>query len=251
MIEIIKRLSEIKEGEVGIVIYSPEERNVVASFNSDMGLPLASAGKIAIGFVIAKWVMNNHFSWDEIIDEIQFDEREDSHELYPHLQGMNELTLRNAVEVMIACHDNNLANRIVNHCGGMDLINEELNTFFHRFHLIQDPLDMNNAGNINELFLLLNEVYEGYIGDPALWEPLMNGLVRQRSLIEGIPNHHLNHMTGGLPTALVHLGMIGEFHNNPLLYVIGMKDVPDRSKNQESDQKIVEALQLLYKITQE
>ncbi|MCF6138267.1 serine hydrolase [Pseudalkalibacillus berkeleyi] len=250
MLEVIKKLSEVNEGEVGIVIYSPEERNVVASFNSDMGIPLASSGKIAIGFVITKWVMKNQFSWDEIIEDIRFDEHEDSHELYPHLQGMNELTLRNAVEVMIASHDNHLAKRIVSHCGGWDLINEELHTFFHRFHLTQDPLDINNAGNINELFLMLNEIYEGYIGDASLWEPLMNGLVRQRSLIEGIPSHHLNHMTGGLPTVLVHLGIIGEFHNKPLLYVIGVKDVPNRSENQESDQKVVEALQLMYKFTQ-
>ncbi|MGM7702362.1 serine hydrolase [Pseudalkalibacillus sp. Hm43] len=246
MNEVIKKLSEIQTGEVGIIIYSPAEKNVIASFNGDLNVPLASAGKVAIGFVVTKWVQLNYFSWSETVSGIEFDEKEDSRELYPHLQGMQELTLENAIEVMVACHDNVIAKRVVEHCGGWHAFNEELQKFFRSINLKSDSTDIENSGNLNELFILLNEVYEGYISDSGLWKPVVNGLVRQQGPIEGIPAHHLNHMTGGLPTALVHLGMLGEFHHNPLLYVVGVKNLPDRSGNGEADVKVTEALRMMY-----
>jgi hypothetical protein len=89
-------------------------------------------------------------------------------------------------------------------------------------------------------------MYASYQVSPELWEPVINGLVRQQGGIEGIPKHHLSHMTGGLPDALIHLGVLGEFHDNPLIYVIGMKHVPDRFENRETDQKVIEALKILY-----
>lgn len=246
MQEIIKKLAEIDSGEVGVIVYSPAEKNVIASFNGDMNVPLASAGKVAIGFVITKWVQEAHFDWNDLLSGIEFDDREDSNVLYPHLHGMSELSLRNAVEVMIACHDNLIAKRVVDYCGGWDFINQELNKFFHSIHLSADPMDLENSGNLNELFILLNEIYKGYDGDSSIWEPVMNGFVRQQGGVEGIPTHHLNHMTGGLSTVIVHLGMLGAFQNNPFLYVIGVKDLPDRNENQDADQKVLEALQLMY-----
>ncbi len=245
--EVIKKLSEIQTGEVGIIIYFPAEKNVIASFNGDLNVPLASAGKVAIGFVVTKWVQLNRFSWNETVHGIEYDEKEDSKELYPHLQGMKELTLKNTVEVMVACHDNLIAKSVVEHCGGWNAFNEELQKFFHSINLKPNPMDLENSGNLNELFILLNEVYEGYNSDSRLWEPVVNGLVRQQGPIEGIPGHHLNHMTGGLPTALVHLGMLGEFHQNPLLYVIGVKNLPNRSENGEADVKIAQALRMMYR----
>jgi hypothetical protein len=56
----------------------------------------------------------------------------------------------------------------------------------------------------------------------------------------------LIHMTGGLPTVIVHLGIIGSFHEDPLLYVIGAKDLPNRYENKEADEKVLELLRLLY-----
>ncbi len=44
---------------------------------------------------------------------------------------------------------------------------------------------------------LLRLIYQGYKINPDLWMPVINGLVRQRGDIDGIPSHYLNHMTGG------------------------------------------------------
>ena len=40
---------------------------------------------------------------------------------------------------------------------------------------------------------------------------------------------------------------IGELNNNPLIFVIGAKKVPNRSDNKESDLIIIETINLLYK----
>lgn len=48
-----------------------------------------------------------------------------------------------------------------------------------------------------------------------------NGKVRQQGEYEGIPHNHLAHMTGGLPKAIINIGVLGVFNEFPLLYVIG------------------------------
>lgn len=44
---------------------------------------------------------------------------------------------------------------------------------------------------------------------------------KKRDEYAGIPYYHLAHMTGGLPTAIINIGIIGMFHKFPFLYVIG------------------------------
>ena len=74
----------------------------------------------------------------------------------------------------------------------------------------------------------------------------MNGLVRQQGGVKGIPTNHLNHMTGGLPNVVVDVGIIGQFSENPLLYVLGAKNLPNRYEDQLADEIIEEAMKYLY-----
>lgn len=48
MEEVIKKIKEIKSGQVGIVVYSPESQNIIALYNDRILVPLASAAKVAI-----------------------------------------------------------------------------------------------------------------------------------------------------------------------------------------------------------
>jgi hypothetical protein len=56
----------------------------------------------------------------------------------------------------------------------------------------------------------------------------------------------LNHMSGGLETLVVDIGILGEFHQYPLLYVLGANDLPNRYTKNISDERIVEAMRLMY-----
>ncbi|MBC6973280.1 serine hydrolase [Bacillus sp. Xin] len=247
MEEVIKKIKEIKSGQVGIVVYSAESQNIVALYNDDIVVPLASAAKIAIGFAVAKMIEEKQVRWSDEIDNIAFSYKEDSKEIYPHLQGRTVLTLRNAVEVMIACHDNFIAQSVVGFCGGWEEVNKRIQSSFSKINITKDPRDVKNVGNLKQVLKLLIRIFQGYESNPVLWEPIINGMVRQQGNYEGIPGYRLAHMTGGLPTAFINIGILGTFHENPLLYVIGGMDLPNRYENQEVDSKIMEVLRYLYK----
>ena len=244
---VIKKIKEIKTGQVGIVVYSAESQNIVALYNDDILVPLASAAKVAIGFVVAKMVEENQVRWSDEIANIVFNPKEDSKEIYPHLQKRTVLTLRNAVEVMIACHDNCIAQSVVNFCGGWGEVNKRIQCSFSKINITKDPRDMKNVGKLKQVLKLLIRIFQGYESDPMLWEPIINGMVRQQGKYEGIPSYHLAHMTGGLSNAVINIGILGTFHGNPLLYVVGGMELPNRYENQEADMKIKETLQCLYK----
>lgn len=72
-------------------------------------------------------------------------------------------------------------------------------------------------------------------------------MVRQQGEYEGIPYYHIAHMTGGLPTAIINIGIIGVFNEFPVLYVIGGKDLPNRSENKEIDEVFAVSLKYIYK----
>lgn len=72
-------------------------------------------------------------------------------------------------------------------------------------------------------------------------------MVRQQGEYEGIPYYHIAHMTGGLPTAIINIGIMGKFQEFPLLYVIGGKDLPNRFDNNEVDETVISALKCIYK----
>ena len=127
MEKVLEKIEEIKSGEVGIIIYSQVKQEILLSLNADLLLPLASAAKVAIAFCITKLIEERHYKWTDIVEDITLNPDEDSNEVYPHFQNRENLSLRDAVEVMEACHDSFVANRIVQFCGGWELINQKLN----------------------------------------------------------------------------------------------------------------------------
>ncbi|QFT89606.1 hypothetical protein FIU87_13175 [Bacillus sp. THAF10] len=246
MNNVLEKLQEIKEGKVGMEVFSNQAQTKILSLNREMVVPLASSAKVAIGFCITKWVEEKLFSWDDAVENISFNPNEDSKELYPHFQHRSTLALRDAVEVMIACHDSLVASRLVDFCGGWDKVNHTIQSFFPSIFVTVNPRDERNQGQLNELLELMVSLFKAYQNRPFLWLPLMNGLVRQQGSVEGIVAFHLNHMTGGLENVIVNIGIIGEFHENPFVYALGAIDLPNRTHNQEADHKICEAMKLLY-----
>jgi hypothetical protein len=246
MQKIIEKLKEIESGEVGIIIYSVLKQDIVCSLNRELSVPLASAAKVAIAFCLTKLVEEGQYKWNDIVNDICFNPKEDSNEIYPHFQNRDSLTLKDAVEVMIACHDSIVANSILNYCGGWEKINKKIKSYFANINITQNPRDLDNKGELGQVLELLCLIYEGYRKSPELWIPTISGIVRQRGEIEGIPSHFLNHMTGGLDNVVVDIGIIGEFTQNPLLYVLGAKNLPNRYNVKTSDEKIIDAMKLLY-----
>ncbi|MGM0803749.1 MAG: serine hydrolase [Bacillota bacterium] len=246
MQRVVTSLKTLESDQVGIIIYSTKQKEVVCSLNSNLIVPLASAAKVVIGYCIAKWVERGLFHWNDLIEDYELDKEENSGVLFPHFQGMMSLSLGNLVEVMITCHDSKAADSVVKFCGGWEKVNTELRREYNYMNLTPNPRDLENSGEIGEVLHILKAIYEGYHAEPQLWLPVMNGLVRPQDHFDGIPNHMLNHMSGGLENLVVDIGILGEFHQYPLLYVLGVNDIPNRYTNTFSDERIVEAMKLLY-----
>lgn len=242
----MKKLNEIEIGDVGIEIYSTKEEIHKLSFNSNLIVPLASAAKVAIGFCVAKWIKNGGIAWDDSVKDISFNPNEDSKELYPHFQSRRTLPLREAVEVMIACHDSFVAASIVEFCGGWEKVNNQLQSYYPSINVTEDPRDTQNQVQLGQMFDLMLNIFQEYKRYPLLWTPIVNGLIRQKGDIEGIPSHHLNHMTGGLENVAVDIGIIGDFNNYPYVFVLGATNLPNRNSNQVADNKIIKAIDLIY-----
>jgi hypothetical protein len=244
--KVIDKFKEIDAGEVGIILYSSKEQRYDTSLNSELTVPLASAAKVAIAFCVAKWVDEEFFKWEDLVAEVTFNPDEDSKELYPHLQNRKSLPLREAVEVMIACHDSYVAKCIVNYCGGWEKLNNCIQSYFPTISITESPRDIENKGQLNQLLEIVIQIFQGYKTQPLLWTPIINGLVRQKGDINHIPTHHLNHMTGGLDNVVIDIGIIGDFNENPFIYALGAINLPNRFTNQVADNKIIEAMNLLY-----
>jgi Beta-lactamase enzyme family len=243
---VIEKLKEIDVGTVGVLIHSTKENKECISLNSELTIPLASAAKVAIAYYVAKWVEGDEVQWDSIVEEVSFNPKEDSKELYPHLQNRQTLPLREAVEVMIACHDSYIAKSIVDLCGGWEKVNKSIQSHYPSIHVTENPRDVDNKAQLNEMLDLMIHIYQGYKTQPLLWTPIMNGLVRQNGKIDQIPVHHLNHMTGGLETVAVDIGIMGDFNENPYIFALGAINLPNRLNHQDSDHKIMEAMEMLY-----
>jgi hypothetical protein len=243
---VLSKLTEIESDQVGILVYSELKQEVVLTHNKELEIPLASAGKVAIAFCIAKLVEEEKSNWNEILENIYFNPKEDSNQIYPHFQHRDTLPLRDAVEVMIACHDSYVANRVVEFFGGWKKINEKLKGYFPNINVTDNPRDLENRGKLSEIFELLRLIYQGYKVNPELWTPIINGLVRQNDELKEIPKHFLNHMTGGLDNVVVDIGVLGEFSMSPLIFVLGAKGLPNRFKHTLSDEKLSESIKLLY-----
>ncbi|GAB6549826.1 serine hydrolase [Bacillus mobilis] len=248
---VIEKMKEIQSGQLGVVVYATKYDNIIASYNNELYVPLASAAKVVIGFAVTNMVKDKQISWDDILHQIKFNPKEDSTQLYPHLQGRDTLLLSKAVEVMIACHDSYIAQSVVMHCGGWGVIRKYVSTYFSKIHVQKSPRDEQNVGELNQVHSLLVHIFKCYKSNPELWEPIINGMVRQQGEYEGIPYYHIAHMTGGLPTAIINVGIMGKFHEFPFLYVIGGTDLPNRFDNKETDETIALAMKYIYDIYSE
>ncbi|MGA4719909.1 serine hydrolase [Fictibacillus nanhaiensis] len=246
MQSVVTSVKTVESDQVGIIIYSTKKQEVVCSLNPNLIVPLASAAKVVIGYCVTKWVERGLFHWNDLIEDFQLDKEENSAVLFPHFQGRRFLSLGNLVEVMIASHDSKAADSLVQFCGGWQKVNTEINREYKHINLTLNPRDVENRGRISEVLFVLKAIFEGYHRHPQLWLPVMNGLVRPQDHIDGIPNHMLNHMSGGLENLVVDIGILGEFNQYPLLYVLGANDIPNRYTNTFSDERIVEAMRLLY-----
>ncbi|WP_128895490.1 serine hydrolase [Longirhabdus pacifica] len=246
MDRVVHKLREIDKGQVGLAIYSTKEQQHKLTLNHDIVVPLASSAKVAIAFCITKWVSEDLLSWTDILKDISFNTEEDSIELYPHLQNRSSLTLSEGIEVMIACHDSNVAKCIVNFCGGWEKLNQYIQFYFPTIKICENARDMENKAQLDQMLELMIHIYKGYQTQPLIWTPIINGLVRQRGGINQIPIHHLNHMTGGLKNVVVDIGIMGDFNKNPYIFALGATNLPDRYNSQIADKKIAEVMTLLY-----
>ncbi|MDM5317114.1 serine hydrolase [Fictibacillus sp. b24] len=247
MQKVVDTLKTVKTDQVGIIIYSTKKQKIVASLNPELIVSLASAAKLLVGYCVARWVENGMYHWNEMIEQYQLDPEEDSAVHYPHFQGRASISLGDLVEVMIACHDSRAADSIVTYCGGWEKINHEISRNFNNIHITPNPRDLENKGEVGQVLNILSTIYTGYQADPEIWKPVVNGLVRPIDHLEGIPNHFLNHMSGGLDNLVVDIGLLGEFNQHPFLYVLGASGLPNRYTDTYSDERIVESMKLLYK----
>lgn len=245
--KVLGKLHEIESGKIGIIIYSTKEQKTISSYNSHLIVPLASAAKVAVGYCVTKWVEEANMKWDGMVEGISFNPAEDSKELYPHFQNRKSLPLREAVEVMIACHDSFVAKSIVSAGGGWEKVNQSIQSYYSTINVTEDPRDDDNKAQLDQVLDLMVDVFQGYQREPLLWTPIINGLIRQKGNIDDIPVHHLNHMTGGLENVVVDIGVIGEFNEDPFIFAVGALHLPNRFSDQVADLKILEAMGLLYR----
>ncbi|MDX8366330.1 serine hydrolase [Cytobacillus sp. IB215665] len=244
----VKAILEEYKGEYGAVVYCTKTNALICSYHADFIIPLASVGKVLVGYAVAKLIEEGLLSWNSMINNVSFDPKEDSHIIYPHLQKRTNLPLSTMIEVMIACHDNVLANHIVSYIGGLEKVNAKLrDENFNSFNLTKNPQDTQNCGSINDLLSILIKIYDGYLTQPELFTPLITGMVRQQEAHRQIPKQYLAHMTGGLHDLILDIGILGHFSKDPYLYVIGGNNVPNRLKNSESDDKVAHVLLNVYR----
>ena len=150
MEKVLTKLNQLKSGKVGIIIYSQLKQEILLSFNKDLKVPLASVAKVALAFCIAKMVEERRFEWTDTVGNISFNPEEDSNKVYPHFQSRENLALQDAVEVMIACHDSFVAESVVQFCGGWEIINNKMKSYFKNITITQNPRDLNNIGKLSE-----------------------------------------------------------------------------------------------------
>ncbi|WP_349408290.1 serine hydrolase [Pseudalkalibacillus sp. SCS-8] len=237
---------EKADGQFGTIVYSLGKEEEVCSYNEDLCVPLASAGKIFIGLVIAERVEEGRIAWEQMLNNIAFDPKENSDILYPHLQKRTSLPLRTVVEVMLACHDNYLAKNMVDQLGGWKAFNNKITSVYQSVNLTSDPFEYDNRGSLKDVFSAMLKIYNGYKLKPELYEPIVNGLVRQSEGLGDIPKEHYSHMSGGLPDLLLDTGILGQFTESPYLYVIAGKDLPDRSEHHSADERVIDFLHEIY-----
>ncbi len=245
---LLQQLREVP-GSVGVVaIHS--NRGPILSVGEANWYPLASSAKVAIGAVVATQVQVGAVTWDTRIDDLTLDRNEDSYILYPHLQSLNSYTLRDATEIMIACHDHVCANAIANLLGGWDSLQWLVNETWPNIHVAKNPRSVSeNTGQLRAMAELMTTIGSGYRKDLELWRPVVSGLVRQADKTEGIPVQGQWNLTGGLPNALMDVGILGDFSaSNYVTYAVAGKGLLDRSIAYGADNLLAQVIFELYSL---
>lgn len=243
----IVQLFENKRGSYGVIVRN-RLGETVFDYNSSDWFPLASAGKVALATLVAWAVADKDLSWSLELDSVALDPEEDSATLYPHLQGMQKLPLRNVVEIMIACHDKNCADAVANLLGGWTHVESLVTRRFPGVRVNRDPRNQEeNIGQLRSVLDVIQGVISGFLATPNVFEPVVAGLVRMVDKTDGIPFHEQWNMTGGLPTSLINTGVLGDpMSERYLLYAIAGRDVANRYETRESDELISSVLNMLY-----
>lgn len=232
-----------QSGTWGISVHSAQDPAKSIQINELETYPLASAGKVAMGYGIAKLVEKGEVNWEDVVSKVKVDPREDSEQLYPHWQKRNTLQLGQVVEGMIACHDVQLAKSCANQLGGFSRIQSQVDQNFWSINVTEEPRDDANRGQLVEIAKLVQDIYTRYQQDPDTWEPVIQGMVRMQDKHVRIPYHHQANMTGGLSGSLIEINILGAFHETPYIVVVAAKDLENR---EEADRFLDDIMYPLY-----
>ncbi len=150
---------------------------------------------------------------------------------------------------MIACHDHSCANAIANRVGGWRELSHSISCLAPDIQVDSGPRsESRNIGRLDAMVGLVQRAITGFQTNSELWEPVVAGLVRQADKTEGIPPYRQWNMTGGLPHALIDVGLIGDIASGEyLLYGVAAKDLPDRTASAVMDQSLADAIRELYR----
>jgi beta-lactamase class A len=233
-----------QQGVHGWLVIRCDDQTVIAAHNAEEWFPLASAGKLVLAAVVVEVIQNGELRWDSLVPDVHFDPKENSHLLYPHLQGSFPLELRDVLEVMIACHDQQCANAIARELGGWDKVHEQVSLLFPHTRIDRNPRDMDrNCARLDHVAALLMKIVSGFRNEPLLWKPILAGMARQEDKVQFLPPHQVFNLTGGLPTAVIDAGFLRGFTSpDQVVYVLAGKHLEERSVSQASDVALAEML---------
>jgi Beta-lactamase enzyme family len=246
--DVISQL-ETLTGVFGVIAQTPHSEYMLNHRSAEY-FPLASTAKVALGVYIASLVENGELSWNLTIKGLTLNQKEDSNVIYPHLQHVPELPLRHVVEIMIACHDHHCANAVADMLGGWDTANKLISNKFPGIKINQNARDEeNNVGQLDALLGVFQYVIDGYRANRKQFEPVIAGLVRMADKTQGIPPQHQWNMTGGLPNALLNVGVLGNpMSGSYLMYIVAGRDLENRELTQDADNLTSDFIRTLYGI---
>jgi len=238
---------EDSEGIAGFTVLSFSGEGL-ASLNAQEFFPLASTAKVVIGATVAQEVEAGRLQWDQEITGLNLSPDEDSRFLYPHLQNRDRYTLRDVVEVMIACHDQNCASKIAEEFGGWNELQRLIRKSDFNVQINEDPAnELLNIGTLHAVVKRVVQILDGFRKNPVAWQPVVSGLVRQSDKTAGIPAHCQWNMTGGLPNAMIDVGILGDFATQEFVfYGIAGKGLLDRRTSTRADEAAGFVLRRLY-----
>ena len=219
-------------GAFGAVALSVGDGRVLSSLNEDQWFPLASAGKLAVGWGAVDAVRRSKVRWRTLLQGLELDPEAGAWELYPHMMGQTELELREVVEVMIGGLDHYYAMAVARQVGGWEHLQERLSGAYPQIRVNKNPYDpVENVARLDAAARLARDVALGYREEPRLWRPVVAGMVRQQFKADEIPPHRVLNVQGGLGDAAIDVGLLGDIWGDDLVaYAVAVKRMPGRDE---------------------